>query len=272
MTASEKIRLLMSEATEQIIAVMEQWTPEQRTALSEATKKSAAIFDEFRVLYPGKKRGVQTEFGNFKKKVKDWKEVLQLLLPALKNQIHWREIDIKKQVFTPEWKNLQTWINQRCWEMERGTAAPPIKNKFQSPTNPVYEFLKIKHPDPPKPKNDTSVPTIEEMIERDIEDVREHKDLFSMEQNIVPVIAGIKFEKLWKTKRWRPTKEQVEKFHAEACDHFIRLLKGDSTKVNNRAAANHLEKTREFTDEHKAKIGVIAETLAYIHYLKIQTA
>ncbi len=47
------------------------------------------IFEQSRQLYPGTKRGGQTEFGNFKRH-KDWKTVLPLLKPAVERQIEWR--------------------------------------------------------------------------------------------------------------------------------------------------------------------------------------
>lgn len=76
------------------------------------------VFDNFRKLYPGTKRGNQTEFENFKKKHKDWNNVLPKLKDSLLIQISEREEKLKKKQFVPEWKNLQTWINQRCWEQE----------------------------------------------------------------------------------------------------------------------------------------------------------
>jgi hypothetical protein len=78
------------------------------------------IFDEFRKKYPGTKKGNATEFENFKKKHKDWKEVLPTLSSVIDNQIRAKEIRRQNGAFVPEWKNLQTWINQRCWEEEYG--------------------------------------------------------------------------------------------------------------------------------------------------------
>lgn len=75
-------------------------------------------FDFFRKIYPGTKRGLITEFENFKKKHKDWKDVLPLLLPAIKKEIAWHEEKQRKKEFCPEYKMLQTWINKRCWEQE----------------------------------------------------------------------------------------------------------------------------------------------------------
>lgn len=75
------------------------------------------IFDEFRTIYPGIKRGNETEYEYFKKH-KDWEVCLPLLLPAIKNQILMYD-QIKLQgKFVPEWKHLKTWIYNRCWEDE----------------------------------------------------------------------------------------------------------------------------------------------------------
>jgi hypothetical protein len=79
------------------------------------------FFEIFRKEYKGSKKGLETEFKNFKKH-NDYKEVLPLLLPALENQIRWKKIELEIDDFTAQWKNLQTWINQRCWEEE-----PPEK-------------------------------------------------------------------------------------------------------------------------------------------------
>lgn len=78
-------------------------------------KEEMSIFNEFRVLYQGTKRGLQTEFGVFKKH-KDWKEVLPNLKSIIQNQIKVRNNKKAKNEFVPEWKNLQTWLNNRCWE------------------------------------------------------------------------------------------------------------------------------------------------------------
>lgn len=80
--------------------------------------KEKEAFDIFRKSYPGTKKGLETEFQNFTKKHKDWKEVvfdLKAILDCQKNQ---RDTLAKSEQFVPPWKNLQTWINQRCWEEE----------------------------------------------------------------------------------------------------------------------------------------------------------
>lgn len=82
-------------------------------------------FDVFRKLYPGSKRGLETEYKNFVKKHHDNKTVLNLLFTALNDQIEWRREMAEAGMFVPDWKNLQTWINNRCWEIEK----PEIKLK-----------------------------------------------------------------------------------------------------------------------------------------------
>jgi len=71
------------------------------------------IFEEIRKLYPGTKRGLETEFDNFKKKHSDWKEILTHLKPDLENQILARK---KSTGFIPQWANFATWINQSKFE------------------------------------------------------------------------------------------------------------------------------------------------------------
>lgn len=74
-------------------------------------------FEEARKLYPSTaKRGHETEWGNFKKKHRDWKDAVADLVPAIQIQIRERELKQSRKEFVPPWKNFQTWINQRYWE------------------------------------------------------------------------------------------------------------------------------------------------------------
>lgn len=77
--------------------------------------KELQIFDNFRKEYLGTKLGNETEFKNFQKH-SDWKAILPKLQTALKLQIENRNAKRQRSEFVPEWKNLKTWINQRCWE------------------------------------------------------------------------------------------------------------------------------------------------------------
>lgn len=80
-------------------------------------KNSLVAFDSFRILYGGKKRGNQTEFTDFRKH-SDWQDVLPNLIEIIKKQIECRKIRKSRDEFVPQWKNLKTWIHQRCWEEE----------------------------------------------------------------------------------------------------------------------------------------------------------
>ena len=99
------------------------------------TKEQEEQFDEFRLLYGGVKRGNKTEFEHFIKKTRDWKFILPTLKSSVVTEIAWRKLQKDSGKFVPEWKNMQTWINNRCWETE-------------------YEL----------PKNENDNPTREEML------------------------------------------------------------------------------------------------------------
>jgi len=66
-----------------------------------------AEFDKFRLGYQGKKRGLETEMHNFIKH-KDWRNVLPILSTINLN------FDVSDKKYIP---HLQTFINQRRWEM-----------------------------------------------------------------------------------------------------------------------------------------------------------
>ena len=76
------------------------------------------MFDEFRREYRGTKRGLRTEFENFRKKHKDWRDVLVHLLADYRRQVQVLDANKAAGAFVPQPKNLQTYINQRCWEEE----------------------------------------------------------------------------------------------------------------------------------------------------------
>ena len=81
-------------------------------------------FDSARRIYPGTKRGLETEFEDFKKKHKDYKKVIDLLTNAIQYEIDWRiraekynaTKKDKEKIHIPSWKNFKTWLSQRCWE------------------------------------------------------------------------------------------------------------------------------------------------------------
>ena len=104
---------------------------EKREDIKSKPKKDARdleTFDIFRKAYLGTKNGNETEFTNFQKKHKDWKTILPDLSALLDCIINQREALKSSGEFVPQWKNLSTWINQRCWEEEIGQESP--KKKF----------------------------------------------------------------------------------------------------------------------------------------------
>lgn len=106
----------------------------EKNVKNNSIKAESEIFDHFRKQYPGTKLGLPTEFSNFQKKHKDWKEVLPFLETSLKSQILNRTQKAGRGEFVPEWKHLKTWINTRSWEQEAGGAGfdPAQKRKNAS--------------------------------------------------------------------------------------------------------------------------------------------
>lgn len=97
------------------------------------TETDEETFKKAIVKFGGTKRGAATELEDLKKKHKDWKEALQLIGPAIEKQIEAREQKKAAGVFVPEWKNLKTWLSQRCWE--EVIEAQPVRAEL-----PKYEL------------------------------------------------------------------------------------------------------------------------------------
>jgi len=101
-----------------------------------------AKFEAFRKFYPGTKRGLATELKNFIKHP-DHKEVIDILIPAIEKMMEWRKKAAAASQFVPQHANLQTWINQRRWEVEfeTPTIAEPKPEKqaiVYNPNAPYY--------------------------------------------------------------------------------------------------------------------------------------
>jgi len=105
----------------------------------ETVSEEEQLFDKFRKAYKGSKRGLPTEFTNFKKKHKDWREVLPILLPAYEAQQSKRNAAREQGCFVPQEKNLQTYINQRCWEAEE--YFQPDSRSQQRATQAIPSFI-----------------------------------------------------------------------------------------------------------------------------------
>lgn len=78
-----------------------------------------AKFEQFRLKYKsygGKVRGFQTELDDFKKKHKDWKEVIPCLEYAIDKENEARMKADAQKIFFARIQNLKTYLNQRSWE------------------------------------------------------------------------------------------------------------------------------------------------------------
>lgn len=106
-------------------------TSDQQTTTLEEGKEYknniSVIFDNFRKQYPGTKRGLKTELDVFQKKNNP--ETIHLLMPALEKEKSHKSTLKSFGQFVPEWKNLATWINQKCWEQEFPEVQKPLIGK-----------------------------------------------------------------------------------------------------------------------------------------------
>lgn len=82
---------------------------------SELEKQFEAFRRKYKA-YGGIARGFSTEFENFKKKHKDWKEVIPMLEYALDKEHELRVEAESRKVFFARMQNLKTYLNQRSWE------------------------------------------------------------------------------------------------------------------------------------------------------------
>lgn len=102
-------------------------------------QKAKEDFDVFRKTYPGTKRGLATEFDNFRRKHKDWREVIPLLLPAAKAYTEQTRTRGTPKEYI---KHLQTWINNRCWETDYQS-----ENKSSNGNNRPYQSNGVSEAD-----------------------------------------------------------------------------------------------------------------------------
>lgn len=116
-------------------------------------KERAEKFEAARKIYPGTKRGFNTEYLNFRKKHKDWRDVVPILEKAIIVQTTKRNRREMNNDFVPDWKHFKTWINNRGWEediaLPRKTAA--AEKRHNSPE--VERMMKENYKDPKYDRN-----------------------------------------------------------------------------------------------------------------------
>lgn len=81
------------------------------------TEEEKNMFEEFRKKYPGDKRGLKTELDLLVKKHKDWRDIIPVLNKAIDVENRKRKEAKDSDSFYPNPKNLQTYINNRAWEV-----------------------------------------------------------------------------------------------------------------------------------------------------------
>lgn len=93
--------------------------PTKNTPVAGATDFLKDEFEKARKAYPGKKRSLETEWANFKKKnPKGISAIVLLLLPAILTAKAHKEKLLKLNAFVPNWPAFEVWINGKRWEEE----------------------------------------------------------------------------------------------------------------------------------------------------------
>lgn len=90
-------------------------------------------FDLARRSYPGSRRGLCVEWVNFKSKHPGYREIVPMLLPAIRLEKAHKDAQRAANAFCPEWKNFKTWLNQSCWTQEFGAIQAPRASGFNPP-------------------------------------------------------------------------------------------------------------------------------------------
>jgi len=113
--------------------------------VSENEKKALVFFEVFYSCYPGTKRSLMTEYENFtNKNQKNKYELIHLLLPAIQKEKNYRLKSSEVVGWEPAWKNLSTWIKEKCWEQEFSEVKPKVHLTGKSL---LINELTLKNPD-----------------------------------------------------------------------------------------------------------------------------
>jgi len=86
----------------------------------------------------GRVRGIDTEFEEFYKRHKDWKQVIPYLEMALQREVKARNQAKMNKTFFPEIKNLRTYLGkQRAWEMFVTIGEDITKEEYMPQQSPL---------------------------------------------------------------------------------------------------------------------------------------
>ena len=106
---------------------------EKKVRKKESKKEYMEMFNQFRLIYPGSKRGNETEFNDLLKWHPDWEKIVPDLKRRLLKQISDRELMKQADMFIPPWKMLKTYLHNRSWE-EEYTIIPRESNSTNQST------------------------------------------------------------------------------------------------------------------------------------------
>lgn len=134
-TDTEKFRHGKNTAQENIDNISIPCTKETiNKEIKKEEKELKEKFASFVSLYKkmgGKVRGVETEFNDFTKRHKDWKNVLPYLELAVQRETKAREQAKAQKKFFPEPKMLQTYLGkQRAWELYVTIGEEIVKEEY----------------------------------------------------------------------------------------------------------------------------------------------
>jgi hypothetical protein len=104
----------------------------------ETNTDAIALFESFRVKFPGTKGGHETELKRFQKH-KDWKVVAPSLMERLEAEIADRREKQKRNAFVPQWTHLSTYLNQRRWEAYEPANIPEPTADYKIDLSLSYE-------------------------------------------------------------------------------------------------------------------------------------
>lgn len=98
-------------------------------------------FDKFRRMYKGEgKRGIDKEWDYFKKKHKNYTEIVPKLVELYEKHLEYRKQKEQRREFVPPHKNFSTYVNNACWE-EMYEIEMGIADKTSVATNVVGVYL-----------------------------------------------------------------------------------------------------------------------------------
>ncbi len=108
------------------------YTPPQ----GESERELVRMFDRFRQSYRGTRRGLETELDNLKRKHRNWRDIVPMLLPLYEAQCRAKDALRAAGQFVPQEKNLKTYLNQNGWEEE---FRQPVTDRHQEYDSHVVE-------------------------------------------------------------------------------------------------------------------------------------